>query len=429
MSDNSLKLIAIDDDPGDLELLRRYLLSIPGRTISLAAVTDAEEGYRRLVAEGGEIVFLDYRLGGKTGLEVLRDFRGRGVKAPIVMLTGHGDEELAAELMKAGASDYLPKARLSPDSLEQVLRSALRIAQLEKQAAAAEEKLRLAAKVFDNILEGVMVTDAETVILSVNPAFCAITGYTSDEVVGKKPTMLRSDVHDELFFRQMWSDLAATGHWRGEIWNMRKSGDTFLAWQTISAVRDPGGRVSHYVSVFYDITERKRHEDFIRYQAYHDLLTGLPNRQLFSDRLGQALLHARREGEMVGVMFLDLDHFKEVNDTLGHNTGDLLLQEVARRLPHSVRKGDTIARFGGDEFVLLLPNIQRIHNAVVLAEKILAAFDKPFKLEGAELSIRPSIGISLFPRDGDQPEGLVRKADEAMYQAKQKGRNNFQLAS
>ena len=429
MSASHLKILAVDDDPADQELLRRYLEEVHGYDIELVCLNGLESHFDETVVQPAEVIFLDYLLGKENGLDKLRRLRARGVKTPIVMLTGQGDEGLVVELMRAGATDYLAKARLSPDSLERVLRNALKVGELEKHAELAEEKLRLAAKVFENVLEGVMVTDASANVLSINPAFTHITGYESDEIVGKNPSVMRTKFHSADFFREMWHQLSESGQWRGEIWNKRKGGDVFLAWQTISAVRNEGGKITHYVSVLFDITERKRHEELVRYQAYHDVLTGLPNRQLFHDRLTQALLHARREGEMLSVMFLDLDRFKDVNDTLGHDVGDKLLCEMAKRLKTNIRKGDTVARLGGDEFVLLLPRIKQLDNLVQLAEKVLESMRAPARIGEHELMLTTSIGISVYPRDGDKPDVLIKQADEAMYRAKQSGRNNYHMSS
>lgn len=429
MQRQNLRILAIDDDPADQELLRRYLFEVISYKVDISCLSGMETDFDEQVGQAADVIFLDYLLGRDNGLDKLHRLRDRGIATPVVMLTGQGDEGLVVELMRAGATDYLAKARLSPDTLERVLRNALKVAELEKQAKLANEKLRLSAKVFENVLEGVMVTDASAAVLSVNPAFSSITGYTQEEIVGGNPNIMRSKFHGADFFREMWRQLAETGQWRGEIWNKRKSGDVFLAWQTISAVRNDEGRITHYVSVLFDITERKRHEDLVRYQAYHDILTGLPNRQLFHDRLTQALLHARREGEMLGVMFLDLDRFKDVNDTLGHDVGDKLLCEVAKRLKASVRKGDTVGRLGGDEFVLLLPRIKQMNNLTLLAEKVLESMRVHAVIDGHDLALTTSIGVSVYPRDGDKPEVLIKRADEAMYQAKQHGRNNYQMAS
>ncbi len=429
MSSVPLKILAVDDDPVDQELLRRYLEEVNGYHSELVCLHGREANFEETAAQPADVIFLDYLLGKENGLDKLRSLRGHGVKTPIVMLTGQGDEGLVVELMRAGATDYLAKARLSPDTLERVLRSALKVGELEKQAAIAEENLRLAAKVFENVLEGVLVTDANACVLSINPAFVNITGYTAEDIIGKNPNTMRSKFHNADFFREMWHQLSESGQWRGEIWNKRKNGDVFLAWQTISAVRNDEGKVTHYVSVLFDITERKRHEELVRYQAYHDILTGLPNRQLFHDRLTQMLLNARREGEMLGVMFLDLDRFKQVNDTLGHEAGDRLLCVVAKRLKTCIRKGDTVARLGGDEFVLLLPRIKQLRNLTALAEKILESMRVPAQIGEHELKLSTSIGISVYPSDGDKPDVLIKRADEAMYLAKQGGRNNYQMSS
>lgn len=428
MAITRLRLLALDDDEGDIELLRRYLEMLSQYEVELVALSQPGHLLERICTEGVDVVFLDYMLGKTTGLEVLQQLRAAGNITPVIMLTGQGDEQLAVKLMRAGATDYLAKSRLSPENLGQALRNAMRIGQLERQAVLSEEKLRLAAKVFDNVLEGVVVTNAEARIVSVNPAFTAITGYSEDEVLGKNPNIMRSSFHDKAFYQQLWNELLTTGQWKGEIWNTYKSGNTFLMWQTISAVKNEDGRITHFVSVFFDITERKRHEDKIRYQAYHDVLTNLPNRRLFHDRLATALLQAQRDGEMLAVMFLDLDHFKRINDALGHDAGDLLLKEVAGRLKKCIRQGDTLSRFGGDEFVLLLPKIKSARNAVMFAEKLIMTFDAPIMLPGQEWDVKASIGISLFPKDGDEPSALIKKADEAMYVAKQKGRNNCYLA-
>jgi diguanylate cyclase (GGDEF)-like protein/PAS domain S-box-containing protein len=423
-----LRVAAIDDDEADLELLSRCLEVLPGYEIELLRSVDQEALFSRLPQNSADVIFLDYMLGETTGMEILRRLRATGNRTPVIMLTGQGDEHLAVELMKAGATDYLSKARLSPENLERVLRSAMRIDELERQAAAAEERARLAAKMFDHVQEAMVVTDTVPNILAVNPAFTAITGYSAEEALGKNPRIISSGLHDSAFYQNLWGVLLKTGQWKGEIWNRRKSGDTFLIWQTISAVKNAEGQTTHYVSVFFDITERKQREDYIRYRAYHDALTDLPNRHLFNDRLHQALLYARRNSEMLAVMFLDLDHFKEVNDTLGHDVGDQLLQEVATRLHNCVREGDTVSRFGGDEFVLLLPKIKQVDGAVALAQKILDAFRPPVRIGKHRLPLKTSIGISMFPKDGDQPEMLLKRADEAMYRAKQAGGSCWWLA-
>ncbi|MBU3989384.1 MAG: PAS domain S-box protein, partial [Gammaproteobacteria bacterium] len=251
----------------------------------------------------------------------------------------------------------------------------------------AERGMREAATVFDATSEAIMITDASGVIKRVNPAFTVTTGYTPEEAVGQTPRLIKSGRHDALYYEEMWQHLQATGRWEGEVWNRRKNGEIYPEWQVISAVRSATGTVVEYVSIFIDITERKRSEAEIAYRANYDALTGLPNRNLLGERLGQALKQARREDTLVAVLFIDLDFFKEVNDTLGHAVGDQLLQSVAERMQHCVRETDTIGRQGGDEFVVLLANIVDTVTAAAVAEKIIAQLAEPFLLDGADMNL------------------------------------------
>ncbi|MBO8172275.1 MAG: EAL domain-containing protein [Bacillaceae bacterium] len=291
----------------------------------------------------------------------------------------------------------------------------------------AEEKELLAGKVLENITESVVVTDADTRIISVNPAFTEITGYMEAEVLGKTPKILSSGRHGPEFYQKMWSAIHRSGRWQGEIWNRRKDGEIYLEGITISVVKDELGNITHYVGVMKDITLRKKLEDQIQYQAYHDTLTGLPNRVLLYDRLKQGIIHARRQNKKLAVMFLDLDRFKRINDTLGHSTGDQLLKAVAERLSGCMGERDTVARQGGDEFIILLPEIEHTGEAAELSSKIIETLKKPFFLENHELFITTSIGISIYPSDGTNLETLIQNADTAMYRAKEQGRNNFQF--
>jgi diguanylate cyclase (GGDEF)-like protein/PAS domain S-box-containing protein len=291
----------------------------------------------------------------------------------------------------------------------------------------AEEKLRLSATVLEHIADGVMVVDVHGRIVATNPAFTQITGYTEMEALGQHSSLTRSTRHDEAFYEGLWRDLADTGFWRGEIWNTRKNGDLYLEWLTVSAVRDDAGAVTHFVGVFSDITKAKESQDKLDHLAHHDALTALPNRLLFHDRLQHALVRAAREEEQLAVLFIDLDRFKNVNDTLGHHVGDELLKQVAKALAARLRDGDTLARLGGDEFIVLLENVDGEYGARLVADKLVAMFEQPFMVSDYELFVTCSVGVSLFPRDGVDLNMLVRNADVAMYQAKARGRNGYQF--
>lgn len=290
-----------------------------------------------------------------------------------------------------------------------------------------EYQLKLFGKVFESAMEGITITSAEGKIIAVNNAFTHITGYDPEEVLGENPRMLKSDRHEADFYSSMWQTIAAEGKWEGEIWNRKKSGEAYPEWLSISAIQDDDGHTSHYVAVFHDITEMKRKEEQIEHQAYHDALTGLPNRLLLKDRLSHSIKRAQRNGGMSAVLFIDLDNFKVINDSLGHAVGDEVLLEVARRFRHVVRESDTVARLGGDEFVVLMEEIMDEEDAIQLAGRLISAMDEPVVVDNRELFSTPSIGISVHPRDGDQAGELIKNADIAMYRAKEQGRNQYNL--
>lgn len=293
----------------------------------------------------------------------------------------------------------------------------------------AEEELRIAATTFET-QDGMMVTDSEGVVLRVNKAFTRMTGYSAEEILGKKPSILKSGRHDSAFYRSMWETLKREGYWQGQIWNRLKNGKVTSEWQTISAVTTPDGRTTHYVCAYTDITRSPEAEAEIYRLAYHDALTNLPNRRLLQDRLNQALVASGRSGHFGAVLFLDLDNFKMLNDTRGHDIGDQLLVKVAMRLNASVREGDTVARLGGDEFVLLLEDLSSEEEAAALQAKLVGekarqSLAQPFHLKNDQYLCTTSIGIKMF-RDGTMTvDDLLKHADLAMYQSKNAGRNTL----
>ena len=292
----------------------------------------------------------------------------------------------------------------------------------------AEARLRLAARVFDNLSEAMTITGPDGRIESVNPAFTRITGYSEAEARGKKPgELLGSGQHDANFYRTMWRALAEDGNWQGEIINRKKTGETYPEWLSITAVRDAEGKVLQYIGLFSDISERKQAEAYIHHLAYHDPLTGLANRLLFQDRLDNAMHQAHRSRRPLAILLLDLDRFKSINDSLGHPVGDLLLKQVSQRLSGLLREGDTLARLGGDEFALLLPEIASHADAASLASRMLREFDRPFDLDGREVFMSTSIGIAVYPGDGESPDILLKNADVALYHAKDAGRASFRF--
>ena len=288
-----------------------------------------------------------------------------------------------------------------------------------------EENLRLAAQVFENSGEAIAIMDAHNRVVSVNRAYTEMTGYLPEDVLGQRPAVLDSDLHDEEFYQRVWRTLRESGYWQGEIWNRRKTGEVYPEWLGISMLRGPDGAVTHYVAISSDISERKASEARIEFLAHHDPLTDLPNRLLLRDRLERAIAQGERDQTRVALLFIDLDRFKTVNDSLGHPVGDRLLREAAQRLRECVRGMDTVSRQGGDEFLIVLNELKDSDAVTRVAEQILAAMSVPFSLDGYDVAISCSVGIAVFPEDGRNFDELLKKSDIAMYHAKEAGRNAF----
>ena len=332
----------------------------------------------------------------------------------------------------------LIELHIPDDEVKWVLASYLPIEYEEQKAALgwfydisdrlkAEESLRLHASVFDSAWEGILITDAKNRIISINAAFSRISGYKLEDVLGKDPKILRSGEQSESFYKTMWQSLNETGNWRGEISNCKATGEIYNELLAISVIKDLNNKITHYVGVFADITDMKNTERRLHNMAHHDHLTGLPNRVLLTDRLAQNLAQAKRSGKLLAVCFLDLDGFKEVNDKNGHEIGDKLLIEAARRLATEIRTGDTVARIGGDEFVVLLTNVADINEIDSAISRLNETIAKPIMIADIQFNISTSIGLTVYPIDDSDADSLLHHADLAMYEAKQAGRNRYKV--
>ncbi len=294
---------------------------------------------------------------------------------------------------------------------------------------ATAEMLRLHARIFQNSEEGILIADAQQNIVSVNDAFSRITGYAEKEILGRPMRMFDTDQQGEGFYNRMWDEIRSSGNWKGEMLELKKSGECYAKWASISAMKNDQNKLTHYFSIFSDISEKKRVEERINYLAYYDDLTGLPNRSHLNSLVSQTLVEAKRNGDSGALLFIDLNRFKPINDTLGHEVGDRLLKQVGERFRNALRRSDVVARIGGDEFVAGLFSITRREHASIAAQKLLTTLEEPFLIDGNELHMGASIGISVYPDDGNDTETLLRYADLAMYRAKQARQSGFMFYS
>jgi diguanylate cyclase (GGDEF)-like protein/PAS domain S-box-containing protein len=287
------------------------------------------------------------------------------------------------------------------------------------------DELQLSATIFERASENIVVTDHNNCFITANPAFTATTGYSLEEIKGLTPKILSSGMQSQDFYTKMWNDLNTLGHWDGELWNKRKNGDIYAEWLSIKVILNQDRSVRMYLAIFSDITEKKQADEIIWKQANYDLLTNLPNRRLFSDRLEHEIKIAHRTDRSLALLFIDLDYFKQVNDTLGHEMGDILLIKVSERINESVRESDTVARMGGDEFTAILPQIDSPEDAERVVRMIIEKLAQPFDLNGTTITISASVGIAIYPNDALNSKELLQNADKAMYDAKKQGRSRF----
>ncbi|MBF0244988.1 MAG: EAL domain-containing protein [Planctomycetes bacterium] len=412
-------VLLIEDEPGDALLIRLQLQESHDNTTEVVTCSSLAEAERWLTERGSDpdVVLLDLNLTDSTGPETVKRCR-QLTAAPIVVLTGLDDSAASRVAIESGAEDYLTKG-----SDAQSVQRAIEFAILRHLR---EADARLAMTVFAHAREAITMTDVNGTILEVNDSFSRITGYDRDEVIGQNPRILRSGRHDDEFYSTMWDSLLSDGYWEGEIWNRRKDGEVYAEHLTISAVRDVRHRVHQYVALFTDITAQKEHEAQLRHIAHYDTLTGLANRTLLADRLHQVMARSRRWKKQIAVAYIDLDGFKGVNDTHGHEVGDKLLIAIAERMTSSVREEDTISRLGGDEFIALLTDFRDNRDCEILIYRLLSACSEPLSIDGLTLQVSASIGISFYPQPIEiEPDQLIRQADQAMYQAKLEGKNRF----
>jgi diguanylate cyclase (GGDEF)-like protein/PAS domain S-box-containing protein len=366
-----------------------------------------------------DLILLDVQMPEMDGYEVCRRLRQNPKTRDIsvIFVTAASDVQSEANGLMLGAVDYISKPISATVTLLRV-RNHL----LLKQAM---DGLRLTAKVFETTMESIIVTDAQSRIIDVNPAFCRMTGYTRDEVLGRTPAILHSGYHDKRVYSDIWQQIDSAGYWSGELWNLKKNGDIYPELICISAISNAQGMVTHYVGIASDISQQKQYEKQLERTAHYDALTGIPNRVLLSDRMKQAIARTKRDQNLMGVCYLDLDGFKPVNDSCGHLAGDQVLVEIARRISGELRECDTVARLGGDEFVVLLPGLHQESECVGTVGRILSIIAQPVLVQDRVFSLTASIGVTVFPSDNNDPDLLLRHADQAMYRAKQSGKNRF----
>ncbi|WP_075186153.1 two-component system response regulator [Teredinibacter haidensis] len=318
------------------------------------------------------------------------------------------------------------------ESLPRVVYESIHISRLQKKLNSKiellerqKEELQLKSLVFQNSTEGMMVTDQHNKIIAINPAYTSITGYSFDEVKGENPAVFASGKHNRAFFKKMWAEISAAGSWQGEVWDCKKNGEDYVKWLSIKTIRNAAGDVYRYVAIFSDITDKKKSEELIRRQANYDALTNLPNRNMFRNCLETKLQISGRGNLPLALLIIDLDLFKEINDTLGHEVGDMLLKDAASRISGLLRDTDIVARLGGDEFAVILSEIVEIKHVDDVAARILIELSKPYRINRDEVYISGSIGITLSPNDSSDIDELIKNADQAMYEAKRRGRNCF----
>ena len=421
-----LRVLLVEDQPLDAELIL-IRLDEEGFDADWTRVDTAAD-YLAALRAGPDLILSDWNLPGFGGDQALDLLHEAGLDIPFIIVSGSVGEERAITAIRSGADDYILKDRIA--RLGSSIRRSLALKVQREDKRQSDIELRQAATIFASTAEGILLTDAEGTVLTVNPAFTAITGFPAHEVIGWNIRRLSSDRHDADFFAGIWTTLTTLGTWRGEVWNRRRSGEPYPQWLTLSSVFDRDGTVTNFVGTFSDVSAIKEAQEAADFLTHHDPLTGLPNRQLFRNRLAEELRRGGNEpteGDRIAVLHLDLDRFKQINDSLGHPRGDTVLQQLARRISEAVGSTDLVARLGGDDFGVLSSTASTPEDVASLARRLLDATSATLRVDGHELSPTVSVGLSLAPSDGTDADLLLQNAERAMYEAKAYGRNTYQF--
>lgn len=410
-------VLVVEDDP---ELLEAYRLNIEACGFNFLGLTQAEPLLQEYQTHHPDIILMDIQLPGIDGLKIIEKLRRlpRNELCKVIFISAHEREDYINQAFAVGADDFI----LKPINW---LILTKRLQQLARENE-NQRRINTLAQAFKNAGEGMLITDTEAHIIEVNDAFCRITGFPAEDVIGHSPAIISSGMHDKNFYQQMWQDLLGNGAWSGEIWNRRKSGEVYPEWLNITAITGQGGQISNFIGVFSDITHIKEQEAQLLKQASHDDLTGLPNRNLLLDRLEQAINRTYRDNRGLAVLFIDLDGFKDINDLHGHDAGDKVLVELAQRYLLILRREDTVARIGGDEFVVILGGIGHLNDARAIADKVLEQTNLPISVGSYSVTVGCSIGIAIQFSEVEDAELLIRYADQAMYRAKHGGKNRIE---
>ncbi|MGB0694180.1 MAG: diguanylate cyclase domain-containing protein [Rhodospirillaceae bacterium] len=415
-----IHVLLIEDNPAERQLIRIRLQDAGEEAVHVQGAASLDEARTVLETAQVDVALLDLNLPECRGMETLEQFRELAPVLPVVVLSGLDDFELGKRLVGNGAQDYLVKGREDGNQIWRAVVNAMERDGLHKRLVIAEA-------VFTNTDSPIMATDIDGVVQRVNSAYVRAFGGPESEIVGHVAPIFRSDLHDFKFYADIWTRLREEGAWEGEIWSRRGTGEVRPEWLRINAVRGETGSVIGYVTLFSDLTFRKRAEEELVRQATTDSLTGLPNRALFRKLLISTVARCARYRRKCAVLFLDLDGFKPINDTMGHDAGDELLREAARRMRRTVRVSDEVARFGGDEFVVILSELRDEGDAEAVAQKMVEALSQPYALEKGDAYVSASIGIAIFPRTGNTPDALIEAADQAMYKAKRAGKKRYMV--